>query len=291
MKDIADLQEGREHGTFYFPFEYYMCTIPETFTNLGMHWHEEMEIALVQKGRCTYHIDLCSYEIEEGDLIILSPHMLHGVSRVEKYSMESDSFVFSLNMLGYTFPDLCTIKYLHPIVNQKRPFPVIIKPSDEFAGELRDIFLRLKDCFLKREMGYELEVKAGLFYFFSRMIRCAMGRTELNKENLEAMDKIKRVLKFIQENYQNAVAIKDLAEICHFSEYHFMRFFKKNVDMTCIEYLNDYRLIKSLEQLENASGSITEIAFENGFNSIAYFNRLFKKRFGMTPGEYRKGHV
>ncbi|MGL6200378.1 MAG: helix-turn-helix transcriptional regulator [Lachnospiraceae bacterium] len=66
-----------------------------------------------------------------------------------------------------------------------------------------------------------------------------------------------------------------------------MHFFKKYVDMTSIEYLNKYRLSMTLEQLKHSSDSVTNIALENGFNNISYYNRLFKKQFGITPREYR----
>ena len=91
----------------------------------------------------------------------------------------------------------------------------------------------------------------------------------------------------MQEHYQNHISVSELAGLCHFSEYHFMRFFKKHVNMTCVEYLNHYRLTRTLGQLAGTEMPVTDIAFGNGFNNISYFNRQFRKHFGMTPKEYR----
>ena len=60
------------------------------------------------------------------------------------------------------------------------------------------------------------------------------------------------------------------------------------MNMTCIEYMNQYRLEMASRQLAGTELPITSIALESGFNNISYFNRVFKKKFGVTPKEYRK---
>lgn len=287
MKNDLSLRETTRHGTISFPFQLYPCTIPESYTFLTMHWHEEMEITLIQEGLCNYMIDLNSYQVEKGDLIILSPHMLHGVGQTADLTMVSDSFVFSLNMLGYSYPDSCTTKYLQPLANQKWQFPIVIRSADENAAELKTTFTNIKKYYLEQPYGFELELKASLFHFLGILFQCAPDCAENDRDNSAAAEKIKLVIEYIQKNYQQAISITELADICHFSNYHFMHFFKKHVAMTSIEYLNNYRLSMTLQQLKHSTVPITNIALENGFNNISYFNRLFKKQFGITPREYR----
>lgn len=287
MKDDRNLREMIAHGTFFFPLEHYYCCIPDTLSLLPLHWHEEMEITLVQEGSCIYHVDLHSHPIKQGDFVIVSPHMLHGITPIEGQVMSSDSFVFSLNMLGHDYPDSCTTKFLHPITKQKLLLPAIIKTDHPAYAALHSIFEGLLSCYTKQEYAFELEMKALLFQFLHQLIIFTDIPEDKKQGNEEIMDKIKTVLQYIQTNYQSPISIAELADLCHFSTYYFMRFFKKHTNMTCIEYINSYRLSKSLEQLENSSLSVTEIALENGFNNISYFNRQFKKRFGITPKEYR----
>jgi len=287
MKNDLHLRETTNHGTFSFPFQFYPCSIPESYTSLTMHWHEEMEITLIQEGICNYQIDLNSYQVKKGDLIILSPQMLHGVGQTEDFMMVSDSFVFSLNMLGYSYPDSCTTKYLQPLASQKWQFPIIIRPSDKNAPELTATFINIKKYYLEQGHGFELELKAALFHFLGLLFQCAPYCAENDKDNSEAAEKIKLVIQYIQEHYRKPVSITELAKLCHFSDYYFMHFFKKHVDMTSVEYLNKYRLSMTLEQLRHTSAPVTNIALENGFNNISYYNRLFKKQFGITPREYR----
>jgi len=75
----------------------------------------------------------------------------------------------------------------------------------------------------------------------------------------------------IKENYMENISIKDMCSICNFSEYHFMRFFKKYIGMTCIEYINTYRLQIASKFLDTTDKSIMDISFEVGFNNVFRF--------------------
>ena len=76
--------------------------------------------------------------------------------------------------------------------------------------------------------------------------------------------------------------------LCYFSEYHFMRFFKKHMNMTCMEFLNNLRLEKAVELLKDGNASILEVSLSVGFHNLSYFHRAFKKKYRMTPGEFLK---
>ena len=286
MNQNLNLLEPVQHGSVMFPLEYYHCVFPLGVGNLPVHWHEEFEITLVQKGSCTYQVDLKPYQIAEGDVLLLPPEMLHGTGECPDAEFITDSFVFRLDMLESQLPDSCTAQFLAPLASGTVRFPVYLPASDPAAPLIRNSFETVKNTFLEKPFGYELEIKAQLLHMFFLLYRNVPYRKN-NPAHTEITDKLKLVLQFIQEHYQNPVTIQELAELCHFSEYHFMRFFKRHMNMTCIEYLNQYRLEMASRQLAGTELPITSIALESGFNNISYFNRVFKKKFGITPKEYR----
>ena len=98
---------------------------------------------------------------------------------------------------------------------------------------------------------------------------------------------IKTILDYIDENYMNPITIEELAESVNLSKHYFMRFFKKYMGMTCIEYINDYRLNIATNLLLTTGLQITEVAAKIGITNLSYFNRIFKKKYNMTPKEYR----
>ena len=94
---------------------------------------------------------------------------------------------------------------------------------------------------------------------------------------------LKKVLDYIELNYSEVIIVSELADICNFSDYHFMRFFKKYMNMTCIEYINNLRLEKAVELFEKGNTSILDVSLSVGFHNLSYFHRAFKKKYHMTP--------
>ena len=102
------------------------------------------------------------------------------------------------------------------------------------------------------------------------------------------MRMIKQILQYIQENYARNLTLCGLAAYFHMSEGQFCRFFKSQIGMTAIEYLNYYRIGVACDMLKDGILSISEIATECGYNNISYFNRTFRRYMNCTPGEYQK---
>lgn len=289
MKDYLNLREAVSHGTFLLPFELYQCGIPDEFSVLPVHWHEEIEITLITEGSCLYHIDLTAQLVHKGDIIIILPRTLHGVNAVGSQTMSSESFVFHLNMLVCSYPDLCSMHYLHPILDGEMNHASICHPENPGYSQIEKTFRELKRVYQKKDEFFELNLKSELFYLFQLLYRHHIISRQANMQNNpDVTEKIRTAILYIQENYNKDIAITELAKLCHFSNYHFMRFFKKHLHMTCVEYINHYRLMMALKALESTELSITAVALESGFNSVSYFNRQFKQAYHMTPGEYRK---
>ncbi|MCD7817645.1 MAG: AraC family transcriptional regulator [Lachnospiraceae bacterium] len=286
---LSDYREKARHGDSLLPVSYYCCHVPETYRNLTLHWHEEAEITYIEEGNVTYTINFESFSAQKGDLIFISPQILHGAVEKPGYTMTSHSLVFQLNYLGGLTPDICTVKYLNPILSGKHRFTPVVHPGDSGYTEMKELFLGACHVFRQEKPTYELHTKALLISLLSELYTNGyIVKTDRAHSDLHAEEKIKEILTYIQENYRESLSIQDLAAVCHFSETYFMHFFRKCTGTTCIEYLNRYRLSKAAAALEETDLPIMDIALENGFRNISYFNKLFKKRFESTPGEYRE---
>ena len=84
------------------------------------------------------------------------------------------------------------------------------------------------------------------------------------------------------------ISIAEIAAQVEFSESHFMRYFKENMGTSFVDYLREYRLDMAARLLLVSDASIISIAEEVGFDNLSYFNRAFKKKYGITPSQYRK---
>jgi AraC-like DNA-binding protein len=84
------------------------------------------------------------------------------------------------------------------------------------------------------------------------------------------------------------ISIEEIAQWCHFSQSHFMKFFKNCTGTSFITYLNDYRLIIAARILKTTTQPVIIVASDCGFDNISYFNRKFKEKYGVSPREFRK---
>lgn len=98
---------------------------------------------------------------------------------------------------------------------------------------------------------------------------------------------IKKAVNYMEENYSFNITITDLCNYICLSEGYFMRIFKKQFNITPIQYLNNLRLFHANLLLKHGS-NVTEAANSCGFDNISYFIRQYKKRYHVTPGEFRK---
>ena len=285
-----DLKENIQHGNFIMPFSLYEGRIdPAISPSIPIHWHEEFEVILVIDGRCNYKIDLEAFIIEKGDILMIGPQKLHTLNSINDITLSWTSFVFNIDMLKSLNTDGALLKYISPILNNNHQIPLIIKNNDTYYDNILTVIKDIITCYKEKDIAYELELKSLLYKLFSLFYKgnLIVTNTDKNIINTKVTDKVKLVLNYIHDNYSNNISINTLANICDYSEYHFMRFFKKHIGMTCIQYINNYRLEKASLLLNSTSQPIMDISLEVGFDNLSYFNKLFKNKYNLTPKEFR----
>ena len=276
-----DQKEDAKHGESFFPVQKYITNLSSEYMGVTNHWHEEAELTLITSGKCIYKIDLVEYEVEEGDILFVPPLFLHSISLLNNKKVISETYVFHLKFLGGNSTDICSTRYLAPIMNQEFSMPYVIKPNHPAYVSLRKIFNQINTTYDESIIGYELALKSlflqTIFLLLQYSKKVAVPETE------KVSDKIKNVLDYIELHYSETITVSQLAKLCYFSDYHFMRFFKKHMNMTCVEYINNLRLEKAVELFEKGNSSIMEVSLSVGFHNLSYFHRAFKKKYRMTP--------
>lgn len=286
--NYEDLQETKQHSNTIFPYNTYLCSIPLDFNEVPIHWHNEMEIIYIKKGKGTVTLDFDSHYVEAGDIIIVIPGQTHAISRLSNYTMEYENIIFNLDMLNAKYSDGVDTAYFAPLLSGKLNFNHIITKDDSYYSPIAEC-INKADALLTygSPKGYELAIKGYLYEFFFALYSIAEEADELKVTSNKNWDKIKDVIKYIEENYHKPISIDEIAAVCNFSSSHFMKYFKKVMGTSFIDYLNDYRLSMASRLLLSSSDNILDIAAECGYENLSYFNRLFKKKFGVTPSVYR----
>ena len=280
----ASLRENVCHGTPDFPVSFYR----DTYEDVPAHWHGEMEVTLVRGGSLDYAIDLAAYQVSEGDLLLIRPDTLHAAHRHPDCQAVTDSVVFHLNLAGLSTPDLCTMQYIRPLQNGAWSIPSVVHPEDPHYADLKDCFLRLWDCREEDLPCRALALKAAVFQLLQILCRFFAVWAGRSRGPDRQIEKVKLALAYLRSHYTESITIPQLAALSGFCPAHFMSVFKKAVGSTCIDYLNEYRLTLASADLRETSQPITQIAMNHGFQTVSYFNRVFRRKYNMTPREYRR---
>lgn len=125
--------------------------------------------------------------------------------------------------------------------------------------------------------------------------RCENARTLASSSyaKVTVEDDSRRILKvknFISKNYMDELRLPELASLAGMSSSAFSRFFKLHTGRNISEYIIDLRLGYAARMLVDTAKSISEIGFDCGFNNLSNFNRIFKKKKGCSPSEFRESY-
>lgn len=286
--ELMSLKETGQKGDFLLPYVISKTLMPDYYTTFPMHWHDEMEIVYVEDGEYIENVDFEEYHVKKGDIIIINPSALHSFRQLDDKRTFFRTIIFNMSLITGNSTDACSIKYFVPFLENSYISPVVISSDNPHYSAVRSKILNMISVYNEKGDCYELKLKAevyGLFYTLFSSVFVPDQRASAMKD--ATTRNIKVIIDYINENYMNNITIDELAETVNLSKHYFMRFFKKYMGMTCIEYINDYRLNIASNMLLTTRYQITEVAASIGITNLSYFNRIFKKKFHMTPKEYR----
>ena len=290
ISEYQNYHETKSHTAADFPYNTYICSIPADFPSVPLHWHSELELIVIKKGRGIVSVDLQKQEVASGDIALIRPGRLHSIERDGGHTMEYENIILKPELLISGENDLCAVRFINPLMEGAIPSETFLTPALSFYREAAEYIRQIDLLCGTQPEGYQLAVKGLLFQFFFLLIT---NRREKEKETSSAaqtrsLEKMKTILKYVEEHYADHVTIDDMAEITCYSKSHFMKFFKSHMGTGFIDYLNDYRLTMAERMLMSSDAPVLEVAQASGFDNLSYFNRMFKRKYGQAPGVRRK---
>lgn len=274
----SGLVEIKRHGTLDFPVEYYYVDRDSPRYVMPLHWHRDFEIIRVLKGSFTAYLNNVELELKSGDSVLFEGGCLH---RGEPCDCVYECLVFDPNILIRN--ENSTVGRLISDVASSRVEAV---RTVEHTAELDKALEALFEISRKPQPFYELALCGALLQVFSLLYRenglIPTVKTAHNRQT----EAIVNLISWIEKNYTENITLEMLSEVSGFNKKYLCRVFKEYTSRTVIEYINTLRVEKAC--IEMKTKSITESAYDNGFNDLSYFCKVFKSQLGMTPGEYKK---
>lgn len=286
IPEYESYHEHKSHFDASFPYNTYLCSIPLDFMQVPLHWHDEAEFIYIKKGCGTISIDFTTYEVHADDIALILPGELHAISGLPDQVMEYENIIFHPKLLDASGADTSFHTFLYPLFSLQLAVPAVLTKTDSAYAAVRSCLDHNDHICMSFPAGYPLAIKGNLFALFFALYTNYSDRKRGSsiRTNIE---KLKTVIKYVELNYASPMTITQMADLAGFSESHFMKYFKQTMGVPFISYLNSYRLTMAGRLLLQSDDTILSIATEVGFDNLSYFNRTFKKQYGMTPSAYR----
>jgi AraC-like DNA-binding protein len=247
------------------------------------HYHPEYEIVYIEGADGTRHVGEHISRFEGSDLVLIGPFIPHlnfdyGIKTpYKKYVLHIKE-----DFLDKGFPQMPELSDIKDLFEKARKGIYFYGDSKAEIGDAVKAIFKLT----------HFDQLVAILKLLQAMAQSAEKETlHANPVgqhyNLKEQQRLKIVYAYIETHYQEKMDIIDMAKLTHLTHAAFCRYFKKMTLMTFTEFVNQYRVnqAKKLLLLDN---TVTEVCFQCGFESLSYFNRVFKKVTGLNPKAFKK---
>lgn len=296
IETYENLYEKRIFGTLDYPVSAYFLDLHKSYMNwIRWHWHEEMEILIIQEGTAEIFTDDVSYVIRPGQGIIINQNVMHSIHSLDRKDCTFYTIVFHPDFLFGHKRSYLQTQYLLPVQNYQFFKIFLLDEKDPWHKRMLAALNNAISVNLTKTFGYELAAKGYLFHFWSDLIsRLPQSQKPVSSHTSLDEQRVKQAMLYIRTHYAEAVSLEDIAGSIHVSKSECCRCFARTLQMTPFEYLMKYRILEAAKKLMMPSAeppSIADLASSVGFNNTSYFNKLFKKFLRCTPTYYRTHKV
>lgn len=281
-----DLMETVQHGSSSYPFHFYYENLAFfDFNCIDWHWHTELEFVYIESGTVTVWIGEKQFDLNKGSGIFINSKVLH------RYYSPSEAlipnFVFMPSFIA-ACDSFIYQKYVLPIISSSLSFQTFHKEVPWQARALSVIrqIITAQDSISSRELiTASLLQKFWLELFENADIPCP---EEQKNHSSVSQARLQLMMQFIHLNYSHNISLDDIARHVMVSKSTALNLFQKYLHITPVNYLINYRLKQAGQLLSKTEKKVSSISSETGFHNVDYFCRLFKKRYKLTPTEYRE---
>ena len=248
------------------------------------HWHMSAEIILIKKDRAHYSINSQDFTAEEGDILLIWPADLHAT--IDAPTGSSLILQFSSGMLNTCHDIGVHYRFI-------RTFH-LLKAADEPAlcGRLKEMLEESYHLFIEPETFSETMIRIRILSMLLMIAEYAVqnypyGEPSSALANNETMIRMRNACTYIEQNCDRDISQAEVAEYLGLSHYYFSRMFRKYTSTSFRDYLARQRIERAIKYLADKNMSITDAAYQSGFQSISNFNQVFRRIMNCSPSDYR----
>jgi AraC family transcriptional regulator, dual regulator of chb operon len=246
-----------------------------------LHTHDFYEFFLVLVGKAVHRVNNKRDTLEDGTLVFIRPDDFHYYEPISGYDFQFINLSFYIEIMEGLFNYLGNGFRKDELLQSELPPKVILSPvqTEYLKNRLEHLNLIPYD----EKNVIRTEGRAIISEILSKYF------LDYKNENGESLPEVLSTLTAAMKNKENFIlGLPALLSISGITHEHMCRLFKKYLQLTPTEYINNLRLDYAENLLLNSDMEIIDICFNSGFENLGYFYKLFKVRFKTTPYAYRR---
>ncbi len=254
-----------------------------------LHTHDFWEIVVVMGGEGDHLTEGGQYRIRAGDAFVLRPHWIHGYRIRGRLSLIN--VLFDEPMLDAPMADLKTMPGYHalftlePLYRLEHGFETRLRLKRGQLDRVARLIDRLEEELRSGKPG---ALPMAVSWFLQVIVYLSRCYQQARVPRVQTYLKVGRAISYIERHYAEPITLAHLAEIANVSVNTLIREFKGATGHTPIDYLLRTRMRRAQRHLRNTRRTISQVAFDVGFNDSNYFSRQFRRILGVSPRDYRR---
>lgn len=241
------------------------------------HWHRSLELLMILDGDLHITIDDESYELHSEDILLINSNCIHELR-------SQGAVMIAVQIKPESFSHV-NIDWDNIIFNCNSA----TKDNPESFHGIQFAIANLIRQNAYRSEGTECKNYSLAYYLLSELIDNFMVPvTNAVKSKQKYVQRLERIINYLQDHYQENLSLSDLAELEQLSVPYLSSFFDKYMGIKFSQYYMDLKLEHAVDNLLRTKDSIETVAINNGFTESHSFVRAFKKKYKMLPSVYRK---
>lgn len=253
---------------------------------IGMHTHQCWELSHIIRGSGKRIIGDRTEPIQKDEIILIPPGIPH-VWMFDSDKTDHDGKIANITVLfDATLPDRLSsvLPELSPSLQKLNTRTDAISYSGAAHTAIRSLLHSMR--------GLDAQARLPMMIKLLTAVGDTEGcRTVGHRNTINRIQKrLEQVRVYCACNYARHIKLDEIAAYTGMNKSAFCTFMRRRAGMSLSEYVNTMRLEKACERIRNSEENIATIAYDVGFSNVSYFNRIFRARYGRTPGSLRNGN-
>ncbi len=247
------------------------------------HFHPELELVYVNKGQGKRHIGNHLSYFNNSQLLLIGSNLPHNGFTDRLTTNGSETLVqFRDDFMGKDFFEIPEMKQVKDLLERSKKGILFGVPTKQKLGK--------KIEKLTEKKGFkQILLLLEIIHQLAKTDDYTLLNVDGYAFETEPQDssKIDSIYKYINENFKDHISLDEISDVASMTVPAFCRYFKKVTGKTFTKLVNEYRVVHATKLLSESQMSITDIAYECGFNNFSHFNKLFKEITGKSASKYR----